>query len=112
MCAFGDPSLKNADVQDLPKHIERYLLPELAYACIFWKVHLKLMTDDNCAPTETMRFFISTMLLPWIKCLSILASISVVLPALSVAHVWCMVRVTFAPYIYMLIPFSATKYGR
>ncbi|KAJ7356503.1 hypothetical protein DFH08DRAFT_459826 [Mycena albidolilacea] len=92
MCAFGDPSLKNADVQDLPKRIERYLFPELVYACIFWKVHLELMTDDNCVPTETIRFFISTMLLPWIECLSILASISVVLPALSVAHVWCMQR--------------------
>ncbi|KAF7347511.1 WD40 repeat-like protein [Mycena venus] len=89
MCDFRDPSLQNAEVKDLPERINRYIVPELLYACKFWKAHLEFMIDDSSALAKMIQSFVLTKLLPWIECLSILSSISVALPALGVAQVWC-----------------------
>jgi hypothetical protein len=109
MCHFRDPSLKNADVKDLSERIEHYIPLELVYACIFWKAHLELMTDDNPAPTEMTRSFILKKLLPWIECLSVLGSISVALPALSVAQGWCKVKSDFCTMYPHADPIFSTE---
>jgi hypothetical protein len=112
MCDFRNPSVRNAEVRDLSERIGRYILPELFYACKFWKAHLELTIDDSPVLAENIQSFVLKKLLPWIECLSILSSISVALPALGVAQVWCMVRSVFAPRVHMFTPLSASKYGR
>jgi hypothetical protein len=106
MCDLRDPSVQNAEVKDLSERIGCYILPELLYACKFWKAHLELMIDDSPALAE-IQSFVLTKLLPWIECLSILFSISVALPALGVAQIWCTVRSVFcAPFPHVHAIFS------
>jgi hypothetical protein len=97
--------MQNAEVEYLSERTNRYIVPELSYACKFWKAHLELMIDDSPVLTEVIGSFILMKLLPWIECLSILFSISVALPALHVAQVWCMVRSVFralCPHIHAI----------
>jgi hypothetical protein len=104
ICDLRDPSVQNAEVKDLSERIGRYILPELLYACKFWKAHLELMIDDSPALAE-IQSFVLTKLLPWIECLSILFSISVALPALGVAQLWCTVRSVFCapcPHVHAI----------
>ncbi|KAF7354171.1 WD40 repeat-like protein [Mycena venus] len=89
MCDLRNPSMRNAEVKDLSERIDRYILPELLYACKFWKAHLELTIDDSPGLADKIQSFVLTKLLAWIECLSILFSISVALPALGVAQVWC-----------------------
>ncbi|KAF8174433.1 WD40-repeat-containing domain protein, partial [Mycena galopus ATCC 62051] len=120
MCDLRDPSVQNAEVKDLSERIGHYILPELLYACKFWKAHLELMINASPALAEMIQSFVLTKLLPWIECLSILSSISVALPALGVAQVWCTIErlecvrhfVLYEPkvaesalYIYQIAPF-------
>jgi hypothetical protein len=94
------------------ERIARCIFPELLYSCKFWKAHLDLMINECPILAETIRSFVLAKLLPWIECLSILSSISVALPALRVAQLWCKVSTIFAPRVHMFTPFSAPKYGR
>lgn len=94
ICGLETSSLLNEDVSDLPKRIEKRILPDLSYACRFWASHIHETTQNNPdLLVEQIEALLCNHLPHWIEVLSLLRSTPAASTALLTAARWLKVRV-------------------
>lgn len=77
ICNIGDPSVMNADIQDLEDKCKQHLPPELRYACEYWLVHLTKAGHLDSDITNKLDEFCKRHLLHWVEALSLLNKVSI-----------------------------------
>ena len=93
ICDIRDPSLTNADIEDLKERHDRFLPPELRYACEFWAVHLSQASRSDEELMKELEVFCNKHILHWVEALSLLEKVSASQRYLPGAIGWCKVSI-------------------
>ena len=94
MCKLPE-AVANSDVGDLKERTEKYIHPELRYACMTWHTHLvdaDMIQVHAPTITPTLHQFLETKFLFWLEILSVLGAVRNAVEALQIAQSWLEVR--------------------
>jgi hypothetical protein len=78
ICHIKDPSLLNADVEDLPGRIKKFVSDALRYATLFWPVHSTACDTLSVVLCNALLEFCTQHLLHWLELMSLLGQLAVV----------------------------------
>jgi hypothetical protein len=95
ICDIRDPSLFNSEVTDLEQRLDKFVPPQLRYACTFWHVHLELAGTVSDGVASHLEKFCKKHLLHWLELLSLLNELSAVLSGMTPLLTYLSVRECF-----------------
>jgi WD40 repeat protein len=95
ICDIRDPSLFNAEVEDLEERLERYVSPELRYASVHWMFHVASSGTGSDALFEGLSCFCAKHIFHWIEVLSLTNRILDADRGLRNVLLWC--TVSYSP---------------
>ncbi|KAG6914016.1 hypothetical protein DXG01_002920, partial [Tephrocybe rancida] len=72
ICGLESSFVKDADVQDLQKHIQDKIDRSLNYAVLTWMAHLNSATDPDKALLNVPQLFVEKLLLYWMEVVNLL----------------------------------------
>jgi hypothetical protein len=76
ICGIENPSRANAEIQDLPEHLSKYLPEAVRYACLFWPAHLVAGEPLAESTAAVLLEFCLHHLFHWLEVLSLLDALS------------------------------------
>ena len=91
ICGLKSSYRMNDQVEDKDSLTQKYIPPNLAYACQYWSDHLRGITAVEQRDTEIvelLQHFLNTQLLYWLEVLSLLSKSHVAPKSLLVAAEW------------------------
>jgi hypothetical protein len=111
ICHIRDPSLFNAEVEDLEERLERYVSPELRYASVHWMAHVASSGIGSDALFEVLSCFCAEHIFHWIEILSLTSRLLDADRGLRDVLVWC--TVSYSPdylstHTYVLCSYTQT----
>ncbi|KAG6915167.1 hypothetical protein DXG01_012919 [Tephrocybe rancida] len=72
ICGLESSFVKDADVQDLQKHIQDKIDSSLKYAVLMWMAHLNSATDPDMVLLNGPQLFVEKLLLYWVEVVNLL----------------------------------------
>jgi hypothetical protein len=87
ICQLKTSHLYNVEVSDLASHIKQFILTYLSSSYHFWENHLQTTTVDKTIIT-TVKDFLHNNILYWLKILSLIKEINIVLQVLVWVQKW------------------------
>jgi WD40 repeat protein len=92
ICDIRDPSLFNAQVEDLAQRLERYVSGELRYASLHWMAHVAFSGPGNDMLFEALSCFCADHLFHWVEIMSLLGCVLDADRGVRQVLAWCKAR--------------------
>jgi hypothetical protein len=88
ICGIQHHSKLNSELEDLPLKITTSIPSWLRYSCLNWATHLEHVICGDVEVKQIIEKFCATYLLYWVEAISLLDSMSLVLPTIRRAKKW------------------------
>jgi hypothetical protein len=91
ICDIRDPTLFNAEIEDLAQRLERHVSAELRYASVHWMTHVASSGTGSDALFEVLSSFCAHHIFHWIEVLSLMRRVLDAERGLGNVLAWCKV---------------------